>query len=286
MEHEVGGDFTFPLPMFAGRNEDWPMWTASIEACAELGGTTSGCCSGTDRIYLDGWCEHRTSHCTIAESCLQPHAFPPQSDGHSAPHPTRSRSEPRQCNTSEDSDTARSTFGCQAELLPSTQVSEVYESGGKGEHPSPSSAQFQDYCSHYQTRSHNPAEMSTTPCAASEGRTSYEKKGTTSNLYVSISSDTCQFQQPVLRPNMSQRLSQQTAHISNAGCELKRHLVQIPTFLKDKEDCQEKISQYYRRHGFITKKNSFKWPLPVIGGKRRDFFKPTQHELPHRRIPS
>ena len=36
IQHEVGGDFTVPLPKFSGRNEDWSMWTARFEAYAEL----------------------------------------------------------------------------------------------------------------------------------------------------------------------------------------------------------------------------------------------------------
>ena len=36
MQHDVGADFKVPLPMFSGRNDDWPVWSARFGAYAEL----------------------------------------------------------------------------------------------------------------------------------------------------------------------------------------------------------------------------------------------------------
>ena len=41
MQHDVGPDFKVPLPMFSGRNDDWPVWSARFVACAELAGWTA-----------------------------------------------------------------------------------------------------------------------------------------------------------------------------------------------------------------------------------------------------
>ena len=41
MQHDVGADFKVPLPMFAGRNDDWPVWSARFGAYAELAGWTA-----------------------------------------------------------------------------------------------------------------------------------------------------------------------------------------------------------------------------------------------------
>ena len=40
MQHEGGADFTVPLPMFSGGTDDWPVWSATFEAFAELAGWT------------------------------------------------------------------------------------------------------------------------------------------------------------------------------------------------------------------------------------------------------
>ena len=40
MQHDVGADFKVPLPMFSGRNDDWPVWSARFGAYAELAGWT------------------------------------------------------------------------------------------------------------------------------------------------------------------------------------------------------------------------------------------------------
>ena len=40
MQHIVGADFKVPLPMFSGRNDDWPVWSARFGAYAELAGWT------------------------------------------------------------------------------------------------------------------------------------------------------------------------------------------------------------------------------------------------------
>ena len=40
MHHDVGADFKVPPPMFSGRNDDWPVWSARFGACAELAGWT------------------------------------------------------------------------------------------------------------------------------------------------------------------------------------------------------------------------------------------------------
>ena len=41
MQHEVGADFKVPLPMFSGRNDDWPVLSARFGAYAELAGWTA-----------------------------------------------------------------------------------------------------------------------------------------------------------------------------------------------------------------------------------------------------
>ena len=41
MQHDVGADFKVPLPVFSGRNEDWPVWSARFGAYAELAGWTA-----------------------------------------------------------------------------------------------------------------------------------------------------------------------------------------------------------------------------------------------------
>ena len=41
IQHEVGTDFKVPLPMFSGRNDDWPVWSARFGAYAELAGWTA-----------------------------------------------------------------------------------------------------------------------------------------------------------------------------------------------------------------------------------------------------
>ena len=41
MQHEEGADFTFPLPMFLGGNDDWLVWSPRFGAYAELGGWTA-----------------------------------------------------------------------------------------------------------------------------------------------------------------------------------------------------------------------------------------------------
>ena len=41
MQHELGADFKVPLPLFSGRNDDWPVWSARSHACAELAGWTA-----------------------------------------------------------------------------------------------------------------------------------------------------------------------------------------------------------------------------------------------------
>ena len=38
LQRELGGDFKVPLPMFSGRNENWPKWTARFEGYAESAG--------------------------------------------------------------------------------------------------------------------------------------------------------------------------------------------------------------------------------------------------------
>ena len=40
MQHDVGADLKVPLPMFSGRDGDWPVWSARFEAHAELAGWT------------------------------------------------------------------------------------------------------------------------------------------------------------------------------------------------------------------------------------------------------
>ena len=40
MQHDVGADFKVPLPMFSGRNDHWPFWSARFGAYAELVGWT------------------------------------------------------------------------------------------------------------------------------------------------------------------------------------------------------------------------------------------------------
>ena len=40
MQHDVDADFKVPLPMFTGRNDDWPVWSARFGAYAELAGWT------------------------------------------------------------------------------------------------------------------------------------------------------------------------------------------------------------------------------------------------------
>ena len=40
MQHDVSADFKVPLPMFSGRNDDWPVWSARFGAYAELAGWT------------------------------------------------------------------------------------------------------------------------------------------------------------------------------------------------------------------------------------------------------
>ena len=40
MQHDAGADFKVPLPMFFGRNDDWPVWSARFGAYAELAGWT------------------------------------------------------------------------------------------------------------------------------------------------------------------------------------------------------------------------------------------------------
>ena len=40
MQDDVGADFKVPLPMFSGRNDDWPVWSARFGAYAELAGWT------------------------------------------------------------------------------------------------------------------------------------------------------------------------------------------------------------------------------------------------------
>ena len=41
MQHEVGADFQVRLPMFSGRNDDWPVWSARFGEYAELAGRTA-----------------------------------------------------------------------------------------------------------------------------------------------------------------------------------------------------------------------------------------------------
>ena len=41
MQHDVGADFKVTLPMFPGRNDDWPVWSARFGAYAELVGWTA-----------------------------------------------------------------------------------------------------------------------------------------------------------------------------------------------------------------------------------------------------
>ena len=38
MIHGVRSDFAVQLPMFSGRNEDWPMWSARLGAYPEFAG--------------------------------------------------------------------------------------------------------------------------------------------------------------------------------------------------------------------------------------------------------
>ena len=40
MQHDVGADCKVPLPVFSGRDDDWPVWSARFGACAELTGWT------------------------------------------------------------------------------------------------------------------------------------------------------------------------------------------------------------------------------------------------------
>ena len=47
MQHDVGADFKVPLPMFSGRNDDWPVCSARFGTYAEL--------AGADCADLDGW---------------------------------------------------------------------------------------------------------------------------------------------------------------------------------------------------------------------------------------
>ena len=37
----MGSDFKVTLPMFFGRNEDWPKWSARFEAYADLAGLST-----------------------------------------------------------------------------------------------------------------------------------------------------------------------------------------------------------------------------------------------------
>ena len=41
MQHAVGADFKVPLPMFSGRNDYWPVWSARFGAYPELAGWTA-----------------------------------------------------------------------------------------------------------------------------------------------------------------------------------------------------------------------------------------------------
>ena len=41
MQHHVGADSKVPLPLFSGRNDDWPVWSARFGAYAELAGWTA-----------------------------------------------------------------------------------------------------------------------------------------------------------------------------------------------------------------------------------------------------
>ena len=57
MQHDVGADFKVPLPMFSGRNDDWPVWSARFGAYAELAGLTAVIRGGksANSADHDGW---------------------------------------------------------------------------------------------------------------------------------------------------------------------------------------------------------------------------------------
>ena len=108
----------------------------------------------------------------------------------------------------------------------------------------------------------------------------------------------CEVQPQVLRQKMSPRLSQQKAYIwilglvavrsdildSNEGCQQTK----FPSFLRGKQEWRGKSANIIvvkvLKHSTPIN-DSLVRPLQVIDGKRKDFYKPRQQELPRRHFP-
>ena len=54
MIHDKGSDFQVPLPLFSGRNEDWPIWSASFGAYAAMAGWSTVPEVAANIVDLDG----------------------------------------------------------------------------------------------------------------------------------------------------------------------------------------------------------------------------------------